>query len=146
MLKLSIFLIFCLLISSCSSFTDSRKSIVYQPTNPILLGAGVSNVIMSTKSKLLVQVPSNPSTGFRWVLNLPPKAVNCLVLLRDGVFVKDPSNNLPILQIGAPGIQEWEIQANCPGVYVLQWNNIRPWEKEQLPITTYQIRLEITSS
>ncbi len=147
MSRLIICLIVLVLLGSCSSFENSRKSLVYRPTGPVLLVSGISTVVLSATSHLVIQVPSNPSTGFRWFLNLPPKAANCLIVLRDGVFVKDTPSNHSIPQIGAPGLQEWEILANnCPGIYVLQWHNIRPWEKEQLPITTYQIRLEILPS
>ena len=144
MMRISSVLFFLVLLSSCSSLTDSKKSIVYQPTGVVLLGSGVSTVVLSPKSQLVVQVPSNPSTGFRWVLNLPPKATNCFSLLKDGLFVKDTQTSHPIPQIGAPGLQEWEIQVNCSGIFVLQWNNLRPWEKEHLPINTYQLRIEVT--
>jgi len=138
---LCLFLI--VLLSSCSVYTDDKKSVVYHPTEAVLLGAGIAKVVILQDTKLLVQVPSNPSTGYRWVLTLPPKFANCFKVLNNGSFIKDRSGTQGIIQIGAPGLQEWEIQANCAGVYVLQWNNIRPWEKEQLPIKTYQIRLEI---
>lgn len=139
-------LLFIVLLGSCSVYTDNKKSVVYHPTEAVLLGSGVFTVVIPKDTKLLVQVPSNPSTGYRWDLTLPPRFANCFNILKNGLFLKDQSATQGIIQIGAPGLQEWEIQANCAGVYVLQWNNIRPWEKEQLPIKTYQIRLEISPS
>jgi predicted secreted protein len=65
-------------------------------------------------------------------------------ILKDGEFLRDPKlANQAIALVGAPGLQEWIIKPNCLGIFVMQWNNLRPWEKDQLPITTHQIRLEV---
>jgi len=137
---------FLVLLASCAAFLDHPESIRYQPNRVILLGSEVSTVVLSAKSSFIVQVSSNPSTGYRWVLNIPPKVSNCFVVSKDGEFSKDPGTKQGLVLMGAPGLQEWEIQANCVGNFVLQWHNLRPWEKEKLPINTYPLRLEITPS
>jgi predicted secreted protein len=139
-----VYLCLITLLCSCAPLAENKESTLSNPSEPVQLGTGVSTVLLNGQSILKVQVPSNPSTGYRWTLSLPPKAVNCLTVLKDGEFTRDPkvvSQAIPLL--GAPGLQEWIIKPNCPGVFVLQWNNLRPWEKDQLPITTHQIRLEV---
>ena len=138
---------FCLitLLCSCVQLAENQASTLSNPSDPVKLGTGVSKVLLTGQSALIVQVPSNPSTGYRWTLSLPAKAANCLSILKDGEFLRDPkSANQAIPLVGAPGLQEWIIKPSCPGVFVLQWNNLRPWEKDQLPITTHQIRIEVT--
>ena len=138
---------FCLitLLCSCVQLAENQASTLSNPSDPVKLGTGVSKVLLTGQSALIVQVPSNPSTGYRWTLSLPAKAANCLSILKDGEFLRDlKSANQAIPLVGAPGLQEWIIKPSCPGVFVLQWNNLRPWEKDQLPITTHQIRIEVT--
>jgi predicted secreted protein len=144
-MRKQIYICLITLLSSCAQMADNQESTLSNPVGPIKLGAGISRVLLTGQSALIVQVPSNPSTGYRWTLSLPPKAVNCLSILKDGEFLRDPNSaNQAIPLVGAPGLQEWVIKPSCSGVFVLQWNSLRPWEKDQLPITTHQIRLEVT--
>jgi len=143
-MRIQVYLCLITLLCSCAQLTDNKELTLSNPSEPVKLGTGVSKVLLNEQSVLIVQVPSNPSTGYRWTLTMPPKAANCLSILKDGEFLRDPKlANQAIPLVGAPGLQEWIIKPSCPGVFVLQWNNLRPWEKDQLPITTHQIRLEV---
>ncbi len=85
-----IYLCLITLLCSCAQLAENKESTLSNPSEPVQLGTGVSTLLLNGQSILKVQVPSNPSTGYRWTLSLPPKAVNCLTVLKDGEFTRDP--------------------------------------------------------
>lgn len=72
--------------------------------------------------KFKVPLEGNPTTGFRWEVEVAPKGSNLVAIVRDE-FEADTS------QPGAPAIQLFEFQAIAPGTLKLVFHYRRAWEK-----------------
>lgn len=87
--------------------------------------------------------PSNPSTGYTWTMLVTEPYLGCFKVLKDGVLKDsmDSSNSHTVPMPGAPKMQEWVIQSKCIGDYTLDFQYIRPWEKNIAPVQTMKVHL-----
>ena len=98
---------------------------------PILLPNSGSKRIRSVIGQQhLIQIISNPSTGYRWELKYEEPVKNCLdVIDRNMVYDSQESYSNGVRLVGSPGKQEWLFQTNCSGLYRLTFIYKRPWEQ-----------------
>lgn len=107
-----------LCLSACSSTPSSRTDDLFinnQSLCPLSLKQG---------QVLTVSLSSNPSTGYRWMID---EAVgNHLKLLGNEVFSATQAHAL----VGSDGLSTWRFSAQSQGQGYLSMRYQRPWETE----------------
>jgi inhibitor of cysteine peptidase len=86
--------------------------------------------------KILVQLPSNPTTGYQWsVLGKPAPLV----------FVKSDyaANPQAAARMGAGGMQTLRFTAKSEGKVELKLGYARPWEKDMAPAKTFVVTVVV---
>jgi len=137
------FLLFgVLLISACSTEISSleqpyiRSQQALSQTMPSQLppiqlpNSGLQRFHSTVGQKHVIQIVSNPSTGYRWEMTYQEPVKNCLdVVSRNMVYDDKESFSDGVRKVGAPGKQEWQFQTNCTGLYRITFEYRRPWEQ-----------------
>ncbi len=82
---------------------------------------------MAVGQTVTVQLESNPSTGYRWILVPPSEALQvseteAVAIYHDG-------------RVGAPVLQTWQIQAQQAVATDLHWEYVRPWQSDEVAKT-----------
>jgi inhibitor of cysteine peptidase len=110
------------------------------PPEPVTVSAGQSgkNVELAPGQALLVRLPSNPTTGYRWVYVEPKDAV----LRVDGpsTYEAQDSRNTA----GAGGTEIWKLAPLKAGQQQLRFEYRRPWEQDVAPsqVATYSVTVK----
>ncbi|MGL4317465.1 MAG: protease inhibitor I42 family protein [Pseudomonas sp.] len=86
---------------------------------------------------LVVTLPSNPTTGFRWVVGNAAPGV--LRSLGPEVYTTPEDAGL----VGSAGQSTWRYQAYQPGQAHLQMHYQRPWETGVAPAKSIDCQLEV---
>lgn len=115
------------LLSGCAHSPDSL-TLQQQSQCPLRLGNGQS---------LLLTLPSNPTTGFRWVLRDDADAV--LERLGPEVYSNPEDSGL----VGSAGLSTWRFKVKQAGTGQLQLTYQRPWENEVAPAKTFDCAIEV---
>jgi predicted secreted protein len=97
--------------------TDTSGKSVSDPAVPLSVEAG---------REFSLTLPSNPTTGYGWVLAGPEEGVVKLV----GSSYRPSTPGL----IGSGGMENWTFKAVGKGTTVLSFSYARPWEKGTEPI------------
>jgi predicted secreted protein len=79
----------------------------------------------------LVEMASNPSTGYRWALVSRRESLKCLQLKKEQAFPASSNSQPPI--VGAPGKQQWQFMAKCAGNVQVRFEYRRSWESTSTP-------------
>lgn len=87
--------------------------------------------------QLILSLPSNPTTGFRWVLR--DGASGVLQSLGPEVYSNPEDAGL----VGAAGQSTWRFQAREAGEGRLLLTYQRPWETEVAPARTFDCELRV---
>jgi len=136
------FLLGVLLMSSCSTEISSLEQpyigsqqvlsqSMQSPSSAIQLpNSGMQRIYSTVGQKHLIQIVSNPSTGYRWEMTYQEPVKNCLdVVSRNMVYDDKESFSDGVRKVGSPGKQEWQFQTNCTGLYRITFEYRRPWEQ-----------------
>ena len=83
---------------------------------------------------LVVELESNPSTGYSW---RAVEAPEFLVQNGAGEFVSGGKGDV----VGAGGIETWRFTAENAGTGTLRLEYARPWESDAPPIDVYEIEV-----
>lgn len=83
-----------------------------------------------------VQLSENPTTGYRWQLNLP---VGPVLEVEDNSFAASSAG-----MVGAGGLHNWRLKALQEGVALLKIENRRSWEPQ--PVGTFEVTIEVKAS
>ena len=131
-----------LLMSSCSTeispieqpFIRSQQVLsqsMPSQLSPIQLpNSGLQRIYSTVGQKHVIQIVSNPSTGYRWEMKYEEPVKNCLDgVNRNMVYDEKESFSDGVRKVGAPGKQEWQFQTNCTGLYRITFEYRRPWEQ-----------------
>jgi inhibitor of cysteine peptidase len=96
-----------------------------------------ANVSLNASQTLLVRLPRNPSTGYRWLLVDAPNAA----LKADGLPAYEPPSEAYAKKVGASGIETWTLKPVRSGIQDLRFEYRRPWEKGGKPdrVVTYRV-------
>jgi predicted secreted protein len=99
--------------------------------SPILLPNSGSQVIRSVVGqKHILQLVSNPSTGYRWDYDYKEPVRGCLEIVGRNLEYDESEKYSDGLKMpGAPGKQQWLIKTNCEGTYRITFIYKRPWEQ-----------------
>ena len=113
-------------IAACSLFQGSPKP----PPEPVTVSADQSgpSVALASGQDLVVRLPSNPTTGYRWIYVEP----------KDAVLESRPARRAMRAQsaggaAGARGTEIWKLAPFKPGQQLLRFEYRRPWEQDVAP-------------
>lgn len=116
------------LLTACSSNPPSSVALSDDSRCPLDLTIGQT---------LIVSLPSNPASGFRWVvLDAAPEV---LVPLGPEVFTTPDDEAL----IAGDGISTWRFDATQLGEAHLHLAYQRPWEAEPTPTDAFDCRIRV---
>jgi inhibitor of cysteine peptidase len=87
-------------------------------------------------SRVLVRLPENPSTGYRWQLE-PFKGD--AVRLESDDYQHMPSASVP----GAGGVRIFTFLAQSPGTVLLRLRLKRPWESKAADAKTFEVTVQV---
>ncbi|WP_313085299.1 protease inhibitor I42 family protein [Pseudomonas sp.] len=116
-----------LLLAACASAPSGPVTLSDEADCPVSLQPG---------QKLIVSLPSNPATGYRW--SARDISDDQLKSLGPEVF-SSPKNDL----VGGDGISTWRFQADQPGSGRLYLTYQRPWELDREPAGLFDCRIEV---
>ena len=122
-------------VAACSMFQSAPKP----PPAPVTVSAEQSgtSVALASGQDLVVRLPSNPSTGYRWIYVEPKDAV----LRVDGPSSFEAQS---AGVAGAGGTEIWKLAPFKPGQQQLRFEYRRPWEQDVAPsrIATYSVTVQ----
>jgi inhibitor of cysteine peptidase len=122
-------------VAACSMFKSAPKP----PPAPVTVSADQSgtSVALASGQDLVVRLPSNPSTGYRWIYVEPKDAV----LRVDGPSSFEAQS---AGTAGAGGTEIWKLAPFKPGQQQLRFEYRRPWEQDVAPsrIATYSVTVQ----
>jgi inhibitor of cysteine peptidase len=96
------------------------------PGPPVLADLRSYRIDLKPRQTLEIRLPSNPSTGYRWVLLDPvPPTVRQVDLRRE------PGQRSELA--GAPGTEVWQFEGDAKGVGVLNFEYRRTFEPPTVP-------------
>jgi inhibitor of cysteine peptidase len=130
--------ILTLLAGACSmnSGTPKQTTIAIND-NEFAQNKTVSKEITMQKgSTLIIEVPSNPSTGFSWTDPVITQAT--VVKLEESKYIA-PSTNLT----GASGTQTWKFTATAKGTTKIESQYSRPWEGGEKGVQIFEITITV---
>jgi inhibitor of cysteine peptidase len=125
------------IVAACGTSTSAPKP----PPEPVTVSAAESgtSVALTPGQDLVVRLPSNPTTGFRWIYVEPKDAV----LRVDGPSTFEGGQS-PGGAVGAGGTEIWKLASLKPGQQQLRFEYRRPWEQDIAPaqIATYAVTVK----
>ena len=111
------------------------------PPPPVTVSTAQSgtSVELAPGQTVIVRLPSNPTTGYRWVYVEPKDAV----LRVDGPSTYE-SSQAAGGPAGAGGIEIWKLAAFKAGQQQLRFEYRRPWEQDAAPsqVATYPVTVK----
>jgi inhibitor of cysteine peptidase len=123
-------------VAACTLFQGSPKP----PPEPVTVSADQSgtSVALASGQDLVVRLPSNPTTGYRWIYVEPKDAV----LRVDGPSSYEAQSAGGAA--GAGGMEIWKLAPLKPGQQQLRFEYRRPWEQDVAPsrVATYTVTVK----
>jgi inhibitor of cysteine peptidase len=123
--------------AGCGLLKKSEKP----PPEPVTVSATQSGtpVELASGQALLVRLPSNPTTGYRWVYVEPKDAV----LRVDGPSTYEATQSSGNTA-GAGGTEIWKLAPLKAGQQQLRFEYRRPWEQDVAPsqVATYAVTVK----
>lgn len=116
-----------LVLAGCAGTSASSVALSDDATCPLSMQPGQT---------LILSLPSNPASGYRWTLRDVSTAQ--LNSLGPEVF-SSPQNDL----IGGDGISTWRFEAAESGSGRLYLAYQRPWESDTEPADLFDCRIEV---
>ncbi|WGV21610.1 protease inhibitor I42 family protein [Pseudomonas putida] len=109
-----------------------------QPTQPVALDAeSECPTRLQVGQALILTLPSNPSTGYRWRVENP--AANVLQSLGPEVYSAPEEENV----VGSAGVSTWRYQASSTGDGQLVLVYQQPWAADVAPVQTFDCRIVV---
>ena len=105
----------------------SKKSVSKEDNN--------NKIKLEVGEELELNLPENPSTGYRWEIQ---EADDQRLHLQKTEFQVEPGK-----AIGSEGLRSWIFKAMQAGEVTLRVNHWRPWLKEKSLLESFEIYVEI---
>lgn len=109
-----------------------------QPSSINLQKSSQCPIKLSANQQLILSLPSNPTTGFRWVIK--DAAPTVLKSLGPEVYSNPEDAGL----VGSAGLSTWRFSVLSPGEGRLLLTYQRPWEIEVAPEKTFDCTIIVT--
>jgi len=94
-------------------------------------------VRLNNGQNLILSLPSNPSTGYRWAVQ--DSAGGVLKALGPEVYRNPEDAGI----VGAAGVSTWRFQAFNPGTGRLRLTYQQPWAPEVPPVETFDCAIAV---
>ena len=112
----------------------------------LALAAGTGHIVaLGLNESVLIELISNPSTGYRWDANQRTRERRCYILSEIIQTVTPTESSVTVL-VGAPTTQQWLLRLDpefaCVSEQALSWTYHRPWEPRSAldPTATLTVR------
>ena len=89
------------------------------------------------RANLILTLPSNPTTGYRWAIQ--DSAGGVLHALGPEVYRNPEDAGI----VGAAGVSTWRFQAFAPGTGRLRLTSQQPWAPEVLPVDSFDCAISV---
>lgn len=119
-MRIFIVILTSILLASCVSNAIAPPFVVDQ--------FACQNIKLELKQELIINLPSNPTTGYHWSIVKHP---HFLRMIEGDNYQQD--KNASELQVGVGGQSLWIFRAEATGSDQLDLIYHRSWEKEQAP-------------
>ncbi|MDB6442918.1 MULTISPECIES: protease inhibitor I42 family protein [Pseudomonas] len=116
------------LLSACATQTSNNVTVEKLSQCPVRLNNG---------QNLILSLPSNPSTGYRWAVQ--DSAGGVLKALGPEVYRNPEDAGI----VGAAGVSTWRFQAFNPGTGRLRLTYQQPWAPEVPPVETFDCAIAV---
>ena len=116
------------LLAACASAPKQNVTVEKQSACPLVLKTG---------QNLILTLPSNPTTGYRWTIQ--DSAGGVLRSLSPEVY----SNPEDAGVVGAAGQSTWRFQAFTAGSGRLRLTSQQPWAPEVNPVDTFDCAITV---
>ncbi|MBF8781446.1 protease inhibitor I42 family protein [Pseudomonas fulva] len=123
-------------LSGCAVLAACAQAPVPEPA-VLLEDAGQCPIHLVRGQHLTLRLPSNPSTGYRWLLQQP--AANILRSLGPEVHEDATDDEM----VGGAGRSIWRFQAQAPGASHLILVYQQPWAPEVSPERTFDCAIRV---
>ncbi|MEH6365572.1 MULTISPECIES: protease inhibitor I42 family protein [Pseudomonas] len=107
-----------------------------QPSSINLQKSSQCPIELSSNQQLILTLPSNPTTGFRWVVQ--DAAPSVLKSLGPEVYSNPEEAGL----VGSAGQSTWRFSVLQPGTGRLLLTYQRPWEADVAPEKTFDCEIQ----
>lgn len=92
---------------------------------------------LTSGQNLILTLPSNPTTGYRWAIQ--DSAGGVLRALSPEVYTNPEDAGV----VGAAGISTWRFQAFTTGTGRLRLTSQQPWAPEVLPVDSFDCNISV---
>mgnify|MGYP006364120303 FL=1 len=116
------------LLSACATQPAQNVTVEKQSECPVQLHSG---------QNLIVILPSNPTTGYRWAIQ--DSAGGVLRALGPEVYRNPEDAGV----VGAAGVSTWRFQTFATGTGRLRLTSQQPWAPEVLPVETFDCAISV---
>ncbi|MCQ6257319.1 protease inhibitor I42 family protein [Pseudomonas sp. Q11] len=116
------------LLSACATQPKHNVTVEKLSQCPVQLTSG---------QNLILNLPSNPSTGYRWAIQ--DSAGGVLKALGPEVYRNPEDAGI----VGAAGVSTWRFQAFAAGTGRLRLTYQQPWAPEVPPVETFDCAISV---
>jgi len=116
------------LLSACATQPKQNVTVEKLSQCPVRLNSG---------QKLILSLPSNPTTGYRWAIQ--DSAGGVLKSLGPEVYRNPEDAGI----VGAAGVSTWRFQAFAAGTGRLRLTYQQPWAPEVPPVETFDCAIAV---
>ncbi|MEB0044969.1 MULTISPECIES: protease inhibitor I42 family protein [unclassified Pseudomonas] len=116
------------LLAACATQPKQNVTVEKQSECPAQLNSG---------QNLIVSLPSNPTTGYRW--SIQDSAGGVLRALSPEVYRNPEDSGI----VGSAGISTWRFQAFAAGAGRLRLTYSQPWEPETPAVQTFDCAIKV---
>lgn len=116
------------LLSACATQPKQNVTVEKLSQCPVRLNSG---------QKLILSLPSNPTTGYRWAIQ--DSAGGVLKSLGPEVYRNPEDAGI----VGAAGVSTWRFQAFAAGTGRLHLTYQQPWAPEVPPVETFDCAIAV---
>jgi len=105
--------------------------------DPLVFTDSANPVVVSVGQDFIIRLPANPTTGYQWIITIPPEPSMVNLVNVDGMY-QPPEQPLP----GAGGFQLFELGAVGSGTTQAQFTYARPFDPSDNPtVETFTIEV-----
>ncbi|PTR25931.1 inhibitor of cysteine peptidase [Pseudomonas sp. GV085] len=116
------------LLAACTTQPAHNVTVEKQSECPVQLNNG---------QNLILTLPSNPTTGYRWAIQ--DSAGGVLHALGPEVYRNPEDAGI----VGAAGVSTWRFQAFATGTGRLRLTSQQPWAPEVLPVDSFDCAISV---